>query len=274
MRPTLVALDLDGTLLEHPGTIAPAHAQAVRDLLARGIQVMLVTGRPLVTTTWVWRALGLATPVVCFNGSWIGRPDAPALISAPLSAELVRSGLAALTARDGAICAYPDPQSWIMNREIPHTQRWREVYGVPIAVVPERFQNWQGQSFKLMYVCSPKAIEDCYPQLKAQLRATHEVVLSQEDRVEILPLGVTKASGLAHVAERLGIPAADVWAVGDAENDLEMLRWAGHGCAMGQAVPALRAVARHILPTVHECGLTALPALIAGHADAADAAHA
>jgi Cof subfamily protein (haloacid dehalogenase superfamily) len=264
MRPTLVALDLDGTLLEEPCAIPAGHHLAVQELTAMGIPVVLVTGRPLMTTTWVWRELSLTTPVVCFNGTWIGNPEAAPLISSPLSQENVRGVLANLMAFEGAVCAYPDAQRWVMNREIPHTRRWREVYRVAIEVLPESFSPWLGSSCKLMFVTSPAEMSVIYPQLRSHFGTTHEVVLSQEDRVEILPSGITKAWGLAHVARLLGVAQADVWAVGDADNDLEMLRWAGHGCAMGQAEAHVRACARHVLPRVQDCGLRALPALIRG----------
>jgi Cof subfamily protein (haloacid dehalogenase superfamily) len=262
MRPTLVALDLDGTLLENPCTIPLGHYDAVQALSAMGIPVILVTGRPLMTTSWVWRELRLTTPVVCFNGTWIGHPDREAQISAPLPQENVRQVLAQLQEFEGAVCAYPDTQRWVMNREIAHTKRWREVYQVEIEVLPQCFTPWHGSSSKLMFVTTPQGMQAVYPQLRSRLSKTHEVVLSQDDRVEILPLGITKAWGLAHVAQLLGVPSADCWAVGDADNDLEMLRWAGHGCAMGQAENHVRQSARHVLPPVQECGLRALPSLI------------
>ena len=73
--------------------------------------------------------------------------------------------------------------------------------------------------------------------------------------LEISPAGVTKAVGLAEVAERLGIAAADVVAFGDMPNDLEMLRWAGHGVAMGNAHPMLRDVADEVTASNAEDGL-------------------
>ena len=73
--------------------------------------------------------------------------------------------------------------------------------------------------------------------------------------VEVSPPGVTKATGLAEVAQRHGVAAADVVAFGDMPNDLEMLRWAGHGVAMGNAHPALREVADEVTAANGEAGL-------------------
>ncbi|MDF3051549.1 MAG: HAD-superfamily hydrolase, subfamily, partial [Pseudonocardia sp.] len=76
--------------------------------------------------------------------------------------------------------------------------------------------------------------------------------------IEMSPPGVTKATGLEEVARRLGVGAADVVAFGDMPNDLEMLRWAGHGVAMGNAHPALLDVADEITATNGDDGLAVI----------------
>lgn len=263
MRIRLVGLDLDGTLLPRPDLLPPAHAEVVAQLRARGVAVAIVTGRPLLTTAWVQRALHLEGPLVCFNGGWVGQVDAAPFAAAPLREHEVRRAIAAVADLPGAVCAYPDEQSWIMDREIPYTRRWRDLYGVDIRICPERFHAWEGASWKLMFVCEPTQMAAVAALIHARLDATHQVVISQEDRLEILPLGISKAWGLAHLAERLGIAPAEVCAVGDAENDREMLTWAGLACVMGQADAALRRIAAHVLPPVEADGLTQLPALLA-----------
>jgi 5-amino-6-(5-phospho-D-ribitylamino)uracil phosphatase len=77
MRPRLLALDLDGTLLTEDCQLPMGHVHAVRAIRRLGIDVVIATGRGLLTTRWVWRALGLQSPLVCFNGGWVGHPDNP-----------------------------------------------------------------------------------------------------------------------------------------------------------------------------------------------------
>ncbi len=67
-------------------------------------------------------------------------------------------------------------------------------------------------------------------------------------------MGVSKASGLAHVLDQLDLEPSDVLAIGDGRNDIEMLRWAGRGVAMGQAVEEVRAAADDVTAPVHEEG--------------------
>ena len=72
--------------------------------------------------------------------------------------------------------------------------------------------------------------------------------------LDLAPVGVNKASGLAHVAAEVGIERADVLAIGDGRNDIEMLAWAGRGVAMGQSVEEVRAAADAVTGTVYEDG--------------------
>jgi hydroxymethylpyrimidine pyrophosphatase-like HAD family hydrolase len=73
--------------------------------------------------------------------------------------------------------------------------------------------------------------------------------------LDLSPVGVSKASGLARVCEELGVDQADTLAIGDGRNDVEMLRWAGRGVAMGQAVEEVREAADAVTASVHDDGV-------------------
>jgi Cof subfamily protein (haloacid dehalogenase superfamily) len=258
----LVALDLDGTLLSEDSRLSAGHERAVRELTARGAQVAIVTGRPVLISAWIWRRLGLDTPLVCFNGGWVGFPDRPALACLRLEEADVREILAALDGQGGVACGYPDERSWWMDRLAIETAGWADRYETAIQVRPGDFAPWVGPSFKIMYVADPSRTSTIVADLRARFRGRFHVVISQADRLEILPRGISKAWGLSRLAAMVDAPRAEVWSVGDAENDLEMVAWAGHGCAMGHAPERLLAVARHRLPGIQARGLCALPALM------------
>ena len=254
----LLALDLDGTLLSDATTVPSGHQLAVAALRQLGVAVAIVTGRPTMMATWVHDLLRLDTPLVGYNGGWVGYPTMAPMAAKVLPEEDVRAAIALVQGLGGALCAYPEGREWIMDREILHTRAWREVYRLEIPVVPERFANWRGPSSKLMYVADPSLVPNLTRALKQRFAGRFEVVASQHDRIEILPRGISKAWGLSRLAAHLGIDQANVWAAGDADNDLEMVAWAGHGCAMGQAPESLKRVARHLLPSIEARGLCAL----------------
>lgn len=262
MPRTLVALDLDGTLLTYDSCLPLGHEHAIRELHRRGILVAIVTGRMVLTAKWVWDQLKLTTPMVAFNGGWVGMPGHQAMAMATLSGDEVRTIVNELHSFDGATCAYPDAHTWMMDREIPTTAGWRDIYRIDIRIGTAPFRHWQGPSHKVMFVTTPAELPSVVVRLRQRLGDRFQVVASQDDRVEILPARVHKAWGLERLAAHLGVHRERVWAVGDADNDREMIAWAGHGCVMGQAPDALRAIARHVLPGVQARGLCALPGLI------------
>jgi Cof subfamily protein (haloacid dehalogenase superfamily) len=261
----LVALDLDGTLLDLHGHLPPGHRHAVTDLRRLGARVAIVTGRPLLTARAIHRDLGLDSPIACFNGGWVGWTGGRCLWASWLPAAAVRATVAAVAGIEASVCAYPDADTWIMDRTVAHTRGWAERYGCRIRIDAAAFAAWDRPSLKIMVPAAPALIPGLLLRLRDRLGAGCEIVASQDDRIEIMPPGITKAVGLARLAAHYRIPQACVWAAGDADNDLEMVRWAGHGCIMGAATPRLRAVARHRLPSARERGLCALVPLVAAH---------
>jgi hypothetical protein len=263
MRPRLLALDLDGTLLTEDCQLPMGHVHAVQAIRHLGIDVVIATGRGLLTTRWVWRALGLQSPLVCFNGGWVGHPDLPVPIAKrSLSEDEVFEIMEALRHRDGVMCCYPDPETWVMNRDTEVTRTWRDLYRAPIQVRPDLHETWQGDSMKMMFAGTPDSVLATRNHLQERFATRFHIVISQPDRLEILPTAITKAWGLIQLAKYLGIPREAVWAAGDADNDREMLLWSGHGCAMGQAADSLRAACRHTLPSAQARGLCALVPLL------------
>jgi Cof subfamily protein (haloacid dehalogenase superfamily) len=258
--PQLVALDLDGTTVDAACVIPAAHRATVNDLHQRGVQVALVTGRPLITTRTVHQELRLTTPVVSFNGAWVGQIDGTELASAPLSRQQVRTALAALRpllGNDSAVGIYPDAERWLISVWTEQTKNFPELYGVPIEHV-EGLLNWDAPSLKILVVAPPARVPSMVEVLQDALAGTAHVVISQEDRFEIIQQHVDKSWGLSRLAELLGIPQEQVWAVGDNRNDIEMLLWAGCGFAMGQAPQVVRESADQTLPSIQDAGLQAL----------------
>lgn len=261
--PGLVALDLDGTLVDHASHIPAAHRAAVSAIQAMGIPVALVTGRPVAITRPIWQSLGLDTPAVCFNGTWLGRLDGDTLHEVALSEADVRRIVDCLRPfRHGVINCYR-LDGWYINRITPRTRDWCVRYGTDaIHLDPQLIHHWQGPSPKVMFVAEPDDIAVAFQTVRQQLGTDYHVVMSQDDRFEIHCPGVTKAWGLSHLAALLEVPQQAVWAAGDGYNDREMLHWAGVSCVMGQAAAEIKALGTYVLPSISEQGLAALPGLL------------
>jgi len=279
-RPRLVATDVDGTLLDADG-IAPAENLAViADLVSDGATFVLATGRPPRWMAQVVDQLPVAPLAVCANGAVIMdtgtgemtrknllEPDALVAIDEILRDRLPGYGIAAERlgedAADAEFVSSPDYEhAWINPEqlEVGHS----EVLSRPVLKLLARVPDM------------PSA--DMVAALRGDVDGLADVTYSTtEGLIEFAVRGVTKASGLAEVAAGLGIAAAGdpvpatvafgtvpatvafgtvptTVAFGDMPNDLEMLRWAELGVAMGNALPVVHAAADEVTLTNGEAG--------------------
>jgi Cof subfamily protein (haloacid dehalogenase superfamily) len=261
-QPELVALDIDGTLLawvEGKGqtheTIRPAVYDAVHRARKAGAHVVLASGRSPHGMTRVAELLDLPVEghgrlwVVASNGAVIFRYPPMEVVheetfdAAPAVAAVLEHHPEALVAvEERGVGGYR------VNRVFPDG----ELHGEQIVT---HLDDIIGQPVSRVIIRDPEATADDFVELtgKLGLHGT-DYVVGWTAWLDLAPVGITKASGLQHVCEELGVDAADVLAIGDGRNDIEMLQWAGRGVAMGQAVDEVRTAADAVTGPVHEDG--------------------
>lgn len=264
----IIALDLDGTVLDHGGMSAgddpvsgyidPELREAIRTLHRAGHEVVIATGRSVDATLPVVEALGIRPEwVVAANGA----------------ITLKRDALAPRAYRHEVIEAF-DPSD-ALTRIRTHLAGAR--FAVELAsggflyteeistgTLPAdrrrvSFEELLGVQATRVVVVSPDYRLEEFLDVVSTLGLTHvSYAVGSTSWLDIAPDGVTKASALEEIASRLGIDASRVFAAGDGRNDIDMLRWAarrGDAVAMGQAVDDVRAVASRVTGTVEERGL-------------------
>ncbi|MDX3096576.1 HAD hydrolase family protein [Streptomyces sp. ME19-03-3] len=240
-HPRLVATDLDGTLLRDDGTLSARTLDALRTTTGAGAQVVLVTARPPRYLDALAAATGLTGTAVCSNGAIvydIGRRTVAR--STPLAVPVARAVTAALQdAAPGVGFAV----------ETGHRLHWAPGYGHHLpedagaeVLVRSLTELWAvpGPVVKLL-VWSPALDADALLAVAEQAAGgraqfTHS---GGNGLLEVSARGVTKASALAALCASRGIAAEQVVAFGDMPNDLPVLTWAGIGCAVDNAHPAV-----------------------------------
>ncbi|WP_454085359.1 HAD family hydrolase [Georgenia sp. Marseille-Q6866] len=265
MVPRLVATDIDGTIVPHGGTVRPRTRAALQQYLERGIDVVLVTGRPPRWLPPVVEATGLTGPVIAANGAMV--VDAQSLEPTELKAitlEQLTEAIERFTAAlPDAVFAVETPSELRIGpgfAEAP-TRGPREGLtpeGPPIIEASSIDKLIQTADVIKILVRSPASDPDEMLDT-GRAEAGHVVSVTRsgvaKPLLELGPLGVTKASTLAEYARTRGIDQADVVAFGDMPNDVEMLRWAGHGFAMHGGHHEALAAAPHVAPPVEEDGV-------------------
>lgn len=265
--PRLVATDLDGTLLRSDGSLSPSTARALRLAAAAGVPVVPATARPL---RWLSRyswAAGLRY-LVFGNGAVVYDTGAEAVVSRH---DLSPETLAELCERISALLpsarfAVEIEDGRLMRHEPEYPLR--SDLGQPGVVPAPRDELVRRPALKLLVKApgaDPVALTSGVAAAVGD-RAEATVSAPQGDLLELAAPGVTKATGLAAVAARLGVPPADVVAFGDMPNDLPMLRWAGQGVAVANAHPDVLAAADEVTGSNDEDGVATWLAAALGRA--------
>jgi len=260
-RPRLVALDIDGTLLkwvEGVGTtyeqVSPPVYDAVHRALDAGAQVVLASGRSPYGMLRVADLLDLHPGVgerlwvVASNGAVVFRYP-PLEVVHEETFDAAPAVAAILEQRPNALVAVEERGvGYRVNRPFPDGELTGESTIAEVA-------DLVGEPVSRVIIRDPEATADDFVALAERLGLQGtDYVVGWTAWLDLAPVGVSKASGLAYVAAELGVAAEDVLAIGDGRNDIEMLRWAGRGVAMGQAVEPVIAAADDVTGTVYEDG--------------------
>ncbi|MGW2283676.1 HAD family hydrolase [Streptomyces phaeochromogenes] len=238
----LVATDLDGTLLRSDDTVSERTREALAAATAAGAAHLVVTGRAVPWTRHILDELGYEGLAVCGQGAQLYDAGAHRLLtSVTLDRQVAGLALAKIEAEVGPLAVAASRDGIDGDVLIgPGYRVLGQLKAVPFTDVAEL---WAAPLTK-MYIQHPELTDD---ELAAAARAAAgglvSVVMAGEGIVEVLPLGLSKATGLSLAARRLGVKAADTIAFGDMPNDIPMFAWSAHGVAMANAHEELKAVA-------------------------------
>lgn len=250
---TLIAVDLDGTLVDKRSQIKPQDRESIRRVKQLGVKVTFATGRTFRSALSFIEQFGIEEPVILCNGASIIEPQSRRILfQESVSQEVTR--LAFLKASEYGLdpLIYTDPLDGL-----PCVFELTKV--LKEFIMLEGFQNariddlanliQQAPPLKVQVVGNQEALV----RLKQALLKTFPsapVVMTQIDYLEILPAGVSKGDALRRLCKIEGIPLEQTVAFGDALNDVELLDLAGLGIAMSHAPEALQEVADETFPDV------------------------
>ncbi|MFD0316649.1 HAD family hydrolase [Streptomyces flavalbus] len=243
---SLIATDLDGTLLRGDDTFSDRSLSALARVAAAGAQHLVVTGRPAPRVRPLLEFLGSTGLAVCGQGAQLYDAGADRLLwSVTLDRELAETALGKIEAEVGQVHAAVD-QDGVEGLtliepgyEMPHPT-------LPAVRVDRRDDLWCAPISKVLLRHATLSDDELASVARAVVGSLATVTMSGPGTVELQPCGVTKATGLALAAGHLGLRPRDTIAFGDMPNDIPMFDWAGHGVAMANAHAELKAVADEV----------------------------
>lgn len=255
----LIAIDIDGTLLNEKNELASETIDTIKQARAQGVKVVLTTGRPLSGVSAYLKALGISGDdeyVITFNGAMAQTVSGKVLNHHTLSNDdfidieaegrklgshfqIETSDFIYTPNKD--ISVYTIYESYLVTMPI----RYREVSEMPSDLTIS----------KAMFVDHEEIISKIKDQVVERLGDKYYVVQSEPFFIEIMNKNASKGNALDELTTQLGITPEEVMAIGDQGNDLTMIKFAGLGVAMGNAIPEIKAAAQYETKTNAENGV-------------------
>jgi Cof subfamily protein (haloacid dehalogenase superfamily) len=256
----LIAIDMDGTLLLPDHTISPAVKQAIASARERGVNVVLTTGRPYAGVERYLKELDMNQPhdyCITYNGALVQKAsDGSTVAQTALSYDDYRY-LEQLSREVGSHFHALDRNTlYTANRDISrYTVHESFVATIPLVFCEAEKMDPDTTFLKVMMIDEPEILDKAIARIPAEVREKYTVLKSAPYFLEILDKRVTKGTGVKALADSLNIKPEEVMTIGDQENDIAMLEYAGVGVAMGNAIDSVKKVADYVTKTNLEDGV-------------------
>jgi 5-amino-6-(5-phospho-D-ribitylamino)uracil phosphatase len=258
IQPYLIAVDLDGTLLTDEKKISRKTKETLFKLIKKGHHVCISTGRPYRSSNMYYEELGLKTPIVNFNGAFVHHPH------------------------DASFGVHHSPLELDVAKRIIKACESFNVKNIMVEIIDDVYLKKHDEVIVDTFIMneSPLQIGDLHKnltedptailvhpenhqvdELRAMLEKEHAEVIDQRvwaapwNIIEVIRSGISKATGLEKVAAYYDIPRERIIAFGDEDNDFEMIEYAGHGVAMGNAIDELKNRANYVTLSNEEDGV-------------------
>ncbi|VYU48610.1 Cof-type HAD-IIB family hydrolase [Clostridium tertium] len=264
----LVCIDMDGTLLNSDHEVSERNKETLKKARELGVNVAITTGRLFCSARYYSDLIGINTPVIASNGSYIkNKYDDIAILENPMPKDVAieiynivkKHGLTVnFNSWDTLIREYFIPEThayYIMNKNLPEEKKVKFLVCEDIIATLEEFE---GNILKGIVIEDRENKDDLWAakqELKDFFGDKLHVVSSGDNNFEVMMGNSSKGNAVAHLAKTLGIKPDEVMCIGDSENDISMIKYAGIGVAMGNALDIVKEVADYITDTNNNSGV-------------------
>jgi Cof subfamily protein (haloacid dehalogenase superfamily) len=217
--------------------------------------VIVVTGRMFRSVRRYLEAAGLDDPVVCYQGAVVADPVSGRFLRhEPIPLELAREAIAAVEAEGYPLNCYVDDELYVAKHTAA-SEAYASFQHLEVHAVGPLLDWLRVPATKLVAVGDPVELDGLQARLVEHFGERMYISKSLPYFLEFASPGVTKASGLAFVAQHLGFSQERTVGFGDGENDLPLLEWAGYAVAVGNGDDRVLANADFVCPSVNEEGV-------------------
>ena len=255
-RVRLLAIDLDFTLLDRDRRIPAENVKAIQTAKEAGIEVVLASGRVASGMTQYADELDLHGALISCNGAYVVTREQEVIAETRLSEELTRETLGFFQRRGVHAHVYRSDEILL-----PELNRWTEIYLDRVRKanfrVTDREELCFGGTHKVIAMADPPEADRLAEELRHYFgEAPVSIVRSEPEYLEVIAGSCDKGTGLAAVADRMGVGQNKTAAIGDYFNDIPMLRWAGTSAAVGDAPFEVKEAATRVVAPYDSGGVS------------------
>ncbi len=247
-NPTLLAVDLDGTLLSKNGELEPHVIREFKRVSDLGVRYMLATGRLTIAARRFAESLGSDLPIVACNGALVEDSDGKIIFTIPMSKKAIVDVINAVRMIPGFSLHFFTPRGILALRMSEVLRFYMEYIKVEVKIVKKLDEIFKERDIIKLLILSetPRLVDMYLPFLKSYLNGKVYITRSFPTYVEVVDPKANKGVALERLLSYLGYSLDDVMAFGDSENDVEVFKRVGFSVAVANAVPALRKYADYI----------------------------
>lgn len=254
----LIALDMDGTLLREDKTISKKTYKAIQNARAKGVKVVLATGRPIDGIRRYLKELNLINDedyAVAYNGALVQNTKTKEVIAQTLMSLKDIDYLYKLSQELKVNIHALTESKCITPKWSKYSQVEADINDIPLEFVDFNNLDKDTTIVKIMFIDEPEHLSQVIAKLPSEVYEKYSVLRSAPYFLEFLDKNVNKGAGVELLAKELDIKPEEVICVGDAGNDIHMLQYAGLGVAMGNAFPEVKEIADYITLTNEDDGV-------------------
>ncbi len=252
----LCAIDLDDTLLGPDHAVSARNIAAVRAVVAKGVIVVIASGRMHEATLRFVEQMGLETPIISYNGAMVKNPHTGETWLHERIAGDVASQVMDFARDECLQFNYYLDDHFYSAAYTPWAKLYHDRTQAPIEILPELYETLRGTSpTKMIIVDSKERTDGLLAPFRERFGAGLYVTKSNDEYLEMMPPQANKGAALALVAGKFGVTSAQTIAFGDSYNDIPMMSWAGLSLAVGNAKPETKAAASRTIETNAEDGV-------------------
>lgn len=257
----LIATDLDGTLLNDKKQLTQTNLQALHYAHEKGIKIVVCTGRPYLATHFLIDEIGLKSEedyLIVFNGAQVRRSiDGHIVVENSLTHEDMLIWYQETRRLDLPINVIDS--EWVYE-PLSYPNGYESFYASKLTAAPSMVKDYasfseEHQFLKFVITVDEEHLANQIPKINPELKSRYSISRSHPFQLEIMKQDVDKGRALKQLGDHLEIRMEEMMTIGDQMNDESMIKMAGTGVAMGNAVPAIKEMAQFVTKSHVEDGV-------------------